>query len=59
MAKHFATEHNTYSICSKTGDTDVFSYEEDEDTLTYCTSCLEADPEWEFIEDEEYRQMTA
>jgi len=59
MAQHFATEHNTFSICSVTGDTDVFSYGADDGPTTYCESCREGEPEWTFITDEEYRQMTA
>jgi hypothetical protein len=51
---HFATKDRTGSICTETGEHDVFSYGADDGPTTYCSECREAEPVWTILPDEEF-----
>lgn len=59
---HYKTDNNE-SICVQTGQSDVFEYGDTAPVSSagqpsdYCSGCREPEPEWEWVSDDEYRNL--
>jgi hypothetical protein len=58
--KHYATDGNILSLCIDTAKDDVYtdgSFATGPQPSDYCSGCGAAEPEWEHVEDEEFRKI--
>ena len=60
MARHYITDDKR-SICELTGQTDVYVSGESvavgPQPNDYCEACMEVEPEWTHVEDEEFLKL--
>lgn len=62
MAKHYKTDDNR-ALCDFTGQDDVYEYGDSAPISSagqpsdYCSACRMAEPEWEWVSDEEYDRL--
>ena len=51
---HFKTSDNGQSVCTEYAEFDVITSGGDTGPADYCSACLEPEPTWEILTDEEF-----